>query len=183
MGRISNILEDDLQQLENKLILEEKSDISSELGGLVNDLTPHRSLNPIKVGMFSLRELQTMNDEDIKNLDELNEGFKTLKSQLNFFCEDTSYQKDVLKMLHDKFPRSIETLDINTDQIFCERGYTEPELKHLVEALEKKAVRAERFVKLYIKTKDKLITENRKLLGENEALREINNSKGELETI
>ena len=61
-------------------------------------------MNPIKVGMFSLRELQTMNDEDIKNLDELNDGFKTLKSQLNFFCEDTSYQKDVLKMLHEKFP-------------------------------------------------------------------------------
>ena len=64
-------------------------------------------------------------------------------------------------MLGDKFPRSLETLDIKLDDVMNPKCYTEPELKHLVEALEKKAIRAERFVKIYIQTKDQLMTESR----------------------
>lgn len=46
-----------------------------------------------------------------------------------------------------KFPRSLESLDLwGPDMIESDMGFTEPELKHLIEALEKKAIWAERFV-------------------------------------
>ena len=77
MGCISNIIEDDLEVLENKLIAEENSSVTASN---MSSVDIWRSINPIRLGSFSLWELQTINDEDIKNLDELNLGFKTLKS-------------------------------------------------------------------------------------------------------
>lgn len=50
-------------------------------------------------------------------------------------------------ILKTKFPWSLESLDLKGPEIIeGDMGLAEPELKHLIEALEKKAIRAERFV-------------------------------------
>jgi hypothetical protein len=51
------------------------------------------------------------------NLRELNEGFKTLKQYFGTFCEDTDYLRENLMMLNDKFPRSLESLEIDVDKV------------------------------------------------------------------
>jgi hypothetical protein len=56
-------------------------------------------------------------------------------------------------------------------------------LKHLVEALEKKAIRAERFVGSHINSKDGLEAEIRRLNSENKAMREILNKGGDLSAV
>ncbi len=86
-------------------------------------------------------------------------------------------------MLNVKFPRSLETLDIDVDWMINPEGYSDSEIKHLIEALEKKSIRAERLVLTHLQTKHSLQSEVRKLTQENKALREVVNAKGDLTDI
>lgn len=66
-------------------------------------------------------------------------------------------------MLHDKFPRSLESLKIDVKDIINPTGYSEPEIKLDLEAIEKKAIRIQKFVQVYVQTKDGVLSETRKL--------------------
>lgn len=106
----------------------------------------------------------------MNSLEELSKVIEELKTKTQSYFDDANKARSILKTLNQKFPRSLESLNMNVDDILKPMGYSEPEIKMCQDSLDKKASRIYNFVTIYIQTKDELLAENRKIQAENKSL-------------
>ena len=82
-----------------------------------------------------------------------------------------------MKMLNNKFPRSLDSLKVDIINLLSPEMYSDVELIHLVEATEKKAIRADKFVKTHLENREEYISECTRSSKEIKALKDLMKDK------